>query len=206
MQNGDLSSDSKGDWLWMVSCLYLYSNFLLKRVVYNCNPIHFLSNSENTSSQSTLCSVCVLKKKSGVHTQPWLCKQETNRVAWVEPPTQDVKYQHFSHISTKHFVWYVTTRAPTQDRLMLCVTCASLKEHWREGCICLAVEFKYQQGFSRIIDYTFKHESTSQCLTFTHSHTPIVVELPCKALAWPSNLFSVLLKDVSDRDLALDKQ
>ncbi len=24
-----------------------------------------------------------------------------------------------------------------------------------EGCICLAVEFKYQQAFSRIVDYTF---------------------------------------------------
>ncbi len=38
---------------------------------------------------------------------------------------------------------------------MLCVTRASLKEHWREGCICLAAEFKYQQAFSRIVDYTF---------------------------------------------------
>ncbi len=33
-------------------------------------------------------SVCALKKQSGVHTQPWLCKQETNRVARVKPPTQ----------------------------------------------------------------------------------------------------------------------
>ncbi len=38
---------------------------------------------------------------------------------------------------------------------MLCVTGVSLKVHWREGCIRLAVEFKYQQAFSRIIDYTF---------------------------------------------------
>ncbi len=35
---------------------------------------------------------------------------------------------------------------------MLWVTCASLKE----GCICLAAEFKYQQAFSSITDYTFK--------------------------------------------------
>ncbi len=39
---------------------------------------------------------------------------------------------------------------------MLCVTCASLKEHQREGSVCLAVEFIYQQAFSRIVDYTFK--------------------------------------------------
>ncbi len=36
------------------------------------------------------------------------------------------------------------------------VTRASLKEHWREGCICLATEFKYQQAFSRTAGYTFK--------------------------------------------------
>ncbi len=40
---------------------------------------------------------------------------------------------------------------------MLFVIHASLKEHRRERCICLAVEFKYQQAFSRIVDYTFKH-------------------------------------------------
>ncbi len=38
---------------------------------------------------------------------------------------------------------------------MLYVNRISLKEHWREGCICLSVEFKYQQAFSRITDYTF---------------------------------------------------
>ncbi len=48
-------------------------------------------------------SVCVLKKKPGVHTQPWLCKRETNRIAWVEPPTQVIKYQCFSRVFTKHF-------------------------------------------------------------------------------------------------------
>ncbi len=37
-------------------------------------------------------SVCELRKKSSVHTQPWFCKWETNRVSWVEPTTQDVKY------------------------------------------------------------------------------------------------------------------
>ncbi len=39
---------------------------------------------------------------------------------------------------------------------MLCITRVSLKEHWREGCICFSAEFKYQQAFSRIVDYTFK--------------------------------------------------
>ncbi len=57
---------------------------------------------------------------------------------------QVVKYRRF------------VTRARTQDKLMLCVTRMSWKEHWREGCFCLAVEFKYQQAFSRIADYTFK--------------------------------------------------
>ncbi len=39
-------------------------------------------------SPLAFCSVCALKKKSGVPTQPWLCKQETNRVARAEPLTQ----------------------------------------------------------------------------------------------------------------------
>ncbi len=29
-------------------------------------------------------SVCALKKQSGVHRQPWLCKWETNRVSLVD--------------------------------------------------------------------------------------------------------------------------
>ncbi len=49
----------------------------VKGVVCDSNPKHFLSNSE---------------KQSGVHTLPWHYKWETNRVARVEPPTQDIKY------------------------------------------------------------------------------------------------------------------
>ncbi len=39
----------------------------LKGVAHNSKPIHFSSNSENVSSQSVFCSVCALKKQSGVH-------------------------------------------------------------------------------------------------------------------------------------------
>ncbi len=74
-------------------------------------------------------SVCALKEKSGVHTQPWLCKQETNRVAQVEPPTQDIKYQHFSRVSTKRFGIVCHNLCCTQDKLMLCVTHARFREH-----------------------------------------------------------------------------
>ncbi len=69
-----------------------------------------------------------------VHSQPRLFEWKTNRT---HSYSQAIKYWCF-----------VTT-------LMLCVTRASLKEHWREGCIFLATEFKYQQAFSRIADYTF---------------------------------------------------
>ncbi len=78
----------------------------LKSVVYDSILKHFLSNSENISSRSTsfpFC-VCAVKKQSGVHAKPWLCKKETNRVSRVEPPTQDVKHRRFSCVSTKHFV------------------------------------------------------------------------------------------------------
>ncbi len=67
----------------------------IKGVVYQIN---FLSNSENIPRHGplTFCSVCTLKKQSGVHIQPWLCKRQTNRVARVEPPSQVIKYRHFS--------------------------------------------------------------------------------------------------------------
>ncbi len=59
----------------------------IKSVVCNSNPIHFfLSNSENISSRSACCPFCVCaENKFGVHTQPWLCKWETNRVCQTEP-------------------------------------------------------------------------------------------------------------------------
>ncbi len=51
----------------------------------------------NTQSKQKLClqensTGHRLKKKPGVHAQPWLRKRETSRVAQVEPPAQDVKY------------------------------------------------------------------------------------------------------------------
>ncbi len=64
---------------------------------------------------------------------------------------------------------------------MLCVTRASLKENWREGCICLTTEFKYQQAFSRIIDYTFNlFMSVVLLILMTHKHFhPTVVYILC---------------------------
>ncbi len=108
--------------------------------------MHFPSNSTNTSSRSARCLFCVCaEKKSSVHTQPSLFKRETNKKVWTEllPGLQ---------IPTL-WAW---ARASAQDKLMLSDTQTSLKEHWREECICLAVEFKHQQAFSRIVDYTFK--------------------------------------------------
>ncbi len=85
---------------FLLDLFYNFINTLIfkwvKGEVYNSNPIYFLSNSENMN-------LCVLKKQSGIHTQPWLCKWETNRVDWVTPPTQVVKYQRFSYVSTIHF-------------------------------------------------------------------------------------------------------
>ncbi len=75
-------------------------------------------------------------------------------------------------------VQYVTTHACTQDKLMLWVTRASLKEHWREGCICLAAEFQYQQAFSRIIGYTFKMLVPVVCGVILHHF--ITEECFCK--------------------------
>ncbi len=72
----------------------------IKGVACDSKPMHFLSNSVNISSRSASFPFCVCaEKKSG--TQPWLCKGETNRVTRAEPPTQDVKYRPFSHVSTK---------------------------------------------------------------------------------------------------------
>ena len=44
----------------------------------------FLSDSVNWSTQSSSCPFSVLVWNSGVHTQSWLCKWETNVVAWTE--------------------------------------------------------------------------------------------------------------------------
>ncbi len=77
-------------------------------VVYNSYPIHFSSNSVNISSWSASCPFCVCTEKSAVHTQPWLCKRETNRAAWTKPSA----YSH-SHVVK---CWrFVTTCACAQD-------------------------------------------------------------------------------------------
>ncbi len=107
---------------------------LLKSVAYDCNPIHFCQI-QRVSLQGLLafCSVCVLKKKSGVHTQPCLCKRETNRVTQVEPPTQVIKYQCFSRVYTKHFC-IVRHSLCLYAGQTNAVRYSSLKEHWRERC------------------------------------------------------------------------
>src|SRR4029434_6442457 len=51
------------------------------------NAVQHLSNSASILSRSPSCLSCVCaENKSSVHTQPWLCKWETNKVALTEPP------------------------------------------------------------------------------------------------------------------------
>ncbi len=81
-----------------------HHSVILKGVVYDSKPIHFLLNSENISSRFACFLFGVRWTKSLVFIQqPWLCKRETNTVSQVEPPTQVVNYQRFSRVSTKHF-------------------------------------------------------------------------------------------------------
>ncbi len=90
---------------------------------------------------------------------------------------------------TQAHTWKSPTHTPTQDKLMLCVICASLKEHWRKGCVCLAVEVKYQQAFSRIIDYTFKPIKFWCFLVRFHVVRPMLINL----ISYPDPARSVLL-------------
>ncbi len=67
------------------------------------------SNSVNIPSRFASFPFCVsAEKKSGVHTQPWLRKWETNRAARTEPPTR-------SHSQVVKYWRLVTTRARAQD-------------------------------------------------------------------------------------------
>ncbi len=56
--------------------------FLLKGVVYDFNPKEFYQI-QRISPHDLLAfrSLCALKKQSGVHSQPWLCKQSDSRRA-----------------------------------------------------------------------------------------------------------------------------
>ncbi len=104
-----------------------------------------MSNSANISSQSASFPFCVCaEKKVSVHTQPWLCKWESNRVALSHQPVLIPRSSNTDALS-QLLLMHRTT-------LMLRITPAALKECW----ICLAIDFKYQQAFSRIVDYTFK--------------------------------------------------
>ncbi len=86
----------------------IYSS-LLKGAVCNSDPIHFLSNSANISSWPACFPFCVCaEKKSGVHTRPWLCKQETNSMAQTGLPTRS----HSQVVKCRRFV---TTHARAED-------------------------------------------------------------------------------------------
>ncbi len=76
---------------------------ILKGEVYDYNPKQFLSNSENISSQSASFPFCVYAEKNG--------KKSVSS-------NTDVLAAFLLNTS----VQYVTTPAPTQDKLMLCVT------------------------------------------------------------------------------------
>ncbi len=77
----------------------------IKGVVYNSNPTHFFVKFSKYLLMVRLPSVlCALKKIVGVHTQPWLCKWETNRVAQTEPPAR-------SHSQIVKYRCFVTSRA-----------------------------------------------------------------------------------------------
>ncbi len=99
-------------------CFSVYQ--FIKGVVCNSNSVHFVSNSENISSWAASCPFCVCtEKKSGVHTQSWLCKWKINRVTQTEPParshSQVIKYRCFVPLLLVH-----------RTTLMLCITGASL--------------------------------------------------------------------------------
>ncbi len=84
-----------GECTWIVTC----SPF--KGVVYDCNPIHFLSDSENISSRSARFPFCV-------HAERKVCCSYTAALALQtgnkpESPTQVVKCRRFSCVSTEHF-------------------------------------------------------------------------------------------------------
>lgn len=54
--------------------LYLYS-LEIKGAVIDSNPIHFMLKKRiSPHSLLTVCSVGVLRRKSGAHTQPWISK------------------------------------------------------------------------------------------------------------------------------------
>ncbi len=65
---------------------------------------------------------------------------------------------------------------------MLCVTCASLKEHWREGCIYLAVDVTVCPSFftsppdALRLFPCFPHPATPTCLAIISFTSP---EFPC---------------------------
>ncbi len=83
---GTSMSFSLWEWEHFWKVKHLATLHFFKSVVCYSIPFHFLSNSVNISSPSASCPFCVCtEKKSGVHTQPWLCKWETNRVARTEP-------------------------------------------------------------------------------------------------------------------------
>ncbi len=128
----------------------------VKAVIYDSNPKHFLSNSESISSRSASFLFCVCTERKSlvfIHSPHSVNRKQTECLGLSRQPRY-VKYCHFSRVSTKHLG--IVRQSSCSGTGTLCVTHVTLKEHWREECICLAVEFKCQQRFSRIRGYTFK--------------------------------------------------
>ncbi len=82
---------------------------------------------------------------------------------------------------------------------MLCVTCASLKELGREGCVGLAVEFKYQQASSRIINYTFNIQALQRMNTDFNGRLTPLDKSSQLYLYSPISKITTYLKELSSR-------
>ncbi len=62
------------------------------------------------------------------------------------------KYGRFRRVSTKHLGIICHNSCSYTGH----TDAVRLKQLWREGCVCLAVEFKYHRASSRITDCSFK--------------------------------------------------
>ncbi len=95
----------------------------VKGVVYNFNAVHFCQI-QRISPHSPLAphSVCVLKKQSGDHIQPWLCKWETNsgrttnpgcQIRFSRSPQNETSDQKISHWS----IWRYLESRPIYESI-----------------------------------------------------------------------------------------
>ncbi len=101
--------------------------------------------------------MCAPKKQSGVHTQPWLCKWEINRVSWVEPPNLNVidvlaVFTLNTSCVCHKLCWY------TRQTNAVHYSCKFEGALKRGGFVWL-LSSNIKQAFSRIIDYTFENKT-----------------------------------------------